>query len=226
MKSLVSVILAVYNGEKYLQESIETVFAQTYSPIELILINDGSQDRTEQIAQTYGSKIRYFYQPNRGQPAAANWGIRMALGSYIAFLDADDLYLPDKTALQVEVLTARPQVDFVFGHVEQFFSPELSLEMKEKLVCPTGTQPGYLAAAGLFRKECFERVGLFNEKQRMGVFIEWYMRSTEAGLKNALIPNQVMRRRIHGNNMAISSENSRLEYVQIVKAALKRRLIC
>lgn len=226
MKPLVSVILAVYNGEKYLNEAIETVLAQTYSPIELLIVNDGSQDRTESIAQTYGSKIRYFYQPNQGQPTAANLGIRMAQGSYLAFQDADDLYLSDKIALQVEFLEARPHVDLVFGHVEQFFSPELSLEVRGKLVCPSGINPGYLAAAGLFRKECFERVGPLNEEQRMGVFIEWYMRSTEKGLKNALIPNLVLRRRIHGNNMAISSEHSRLEYVQIVKAALKRRLIC
>jgi hypothetical protein len=80
-----------------------------------------------------------------------------------------------------------------------------------------------LAGAGLFRKECFEQVGLFNEEQRIGPFIDWYMRAEEMGLKSALIPQQVLRRRIHENNMGIHSQHSRLEYVQIVKMALQRR---
>ena len=147
----------------------------------------------------------------------------MAKGSYVAFLDADDLYLPEKTAVQVEFLEAMPLVDIVFGYVEQFFSPELPLEARSRWVCPAEITPGYFAAAGLFRKECFARVGPFNVKQRIGAFIEWYMRSTEQGLKHEMLPNQVFRRRIHGNNMGINFRNSRLEYVQIIKAALERR---
>jgi len=224
MKPLVSIIVAVYNGEKYLSEAIESVLAQTYAPIELVVVDDGSQDGTEQIAQKYGSSICYFLQTNQGQPAAQNQGLRMANGAYIAFLDADDLYMPDKIALQVDYLEAAPQIDFVFGHVEQFLSPELPPEISKQWECPKGTHPGYLAAAGLFRKECFEETGLFNEMQRIGVFIEWYMRAMERGLKSRLIPEKVLRRRIHENNMGIKNQHARLEYVQIVKTALKRRL--
>ena len=223
MKPLVSVILAVYNGEKYLREAIESVFEQTYSPIELLIINDGSLDTTEKIAKKYASKIRYFSETNRGQASAANLGLRMAKGTYIAFLDADDLYMPDKTALQVDLLETVPQADFVFGYVEQFFTPELAQEIQKKWICPSEISPGYLAAAGLFRKECFERVGPFNEEQRIGIFIDWYMRAMEDKLSNQLIPHKVLRRRIHGNNTGITHQHSRLEYVQIVKAALKRR---
>lgn len=221
---MVAVILTVYNGEKYLREAIESVLAQTYSPIEFVIVNDGSQDETDQIAREYLSKVRYFYQPNRGQPCAVNLGLSMATSPYIAFLDADDLYMRDKIALQMEFLQAMPQTDMAFGHVEQFFSPELAEEFIKKWVCPSGTFPGYLAAAGLFRRECFERVGLFNEEQRIGVFIEWYMRAVEKGLKIGLIPDLVLKRRIHENNMGIHSQHARLEYVKIVKAALKRRL--
>ena len=220
---LISVIIPVYNGEKYLAAAIESVFAQTYSQIELLLVDDGSQDATEQIAREYGAKIRYFPEANRGQPAAMNYALAMAKGAYIAFLDADDLYLPDKTALQVAFLEREAQVDFVFGYVEQFVSPELPQAEKEKWACPAESSPGYLAVAGLFRKECFERVGLFNEEQPIGVFIEWYMRAADRGLKNEVISNRVARRRIHDSNMGIYSQHRRLEYVQIVKAALTRR---
>jgi glycosyltransferase involved in cell wall biosynthesis len=225
MKPLVSVILAVYNGEKYLSEAIESVLVQTYAPLEIIVIDDGSQDRTSHIAKRYGSKIRYIDQENRGQPAAQNRGIQMAKGSSIAFLDADDFFTSEKIAIQVEFLEANPQIDYVFGYVEQFFSPELESELRKKWKCPSETTPGHLAQATLFRKECFERVGLFNENQRIGAFIEWYMRAEEKGLKKELIPNLVLRRRIHNNNMGIQFQNSRLEYVQIVKAALKRRTV-
>ena len=223
MNPLVSVLLSVYNGEKYLEEAIESALEQTYAPLEFIIINDGSQDRTEHVIAKYGSKVRYFYQSNQGQPAALNYGLSIAKGAYIAFLDADDLHLPEKTALQVDFLENRPQVDFVFGHVEQFSSPELSQEVQKKWVCPSGIAPGYLAAAGLFRKECFEKVGLFNEKQRIGAFIEWYMRASEMALQNELIPDLVLRRRIHENNMGIYSRHCRHEYLQIVKKALQRR---
>lgn len=224
MKPLVTVVMAVYNGGKYLKCALESLLSQTYFPIEIVLINDGSLDDTEKVAQYYPSQIHYLYQTNRGQPAAQNEGIFRAKGSYITFLDADDLHMPDKTALQVKFLEANPQFDFVFGHVEQFFSPELSLGIKKKWVCPSGTAPGYLAAAGLFRRECFERVGVFNEDQRIGVFVEWYMRAMEKELKYGLMPHKVLQRRIHENNMGIHFQNSRLEYIKIIKAALQRRL--
>ena len=224
MKPLVSVIIAVYNGEKYLGEAIESVLAQTYAPIELVILDDGSQDQTSQVAKRYGSKLRYFQQSNRGQPSAQNQAIRLTQGSYISFLDADDLYLPDKTALQMAFLEAHPQIDFVFGSVQQFFSPEAPLEFKQRWLCPPALTSGRLAAGGLFRKVCFEQVSFFNEEQRIGPFIEWYMRAMEKGLQEALIPNPVLQRRIHENNMGVHSQGSRLEYVRIVREALKRRL--
>ena len=228
MHPLVSVIIAVYNGEKYLSEAIESVLAQSYiesasTRIELIIIDDGSRDQTALIAEKYSSKIRYVYQPNQGQPTAINLGISLANGEYIAFLDADDLYLPDKIALQVELLRDEPQIDAVYGHVQQFISPELPLEIRGKWRCPPEIAPGFLAGAGLFRRELFERVGVFAAQRNIGSFIDWYMRATEKGVKNKLIENLVMRRRIHGNNIGVSSLNPRLEYLKIVKAALERR---
>jgi glycosyltransferase involved in cell wall biosynthesis len=213
----VSIVMAVYQGEKYLAAALESVFAQTFCSWELIVVNDGSKDRSEEIVKRYD--VRYFYQENRGQPAAQNFAIRKSQGRYIAFLDADDLYSPEKTALQVDFLEKNPKIDFVFGSVEQFISPELSGETK--WLCPSGISPGYLAAAGLFRKECFDRVGLFNEEQRIGPFIEWYMRAEEKGLCCKALPELVLRRRIHENNMGLQKE--RMAYVQIVREALKRR---
>lgn len=221
--SLVSVIMTVYNGEKYLAAAIESVLTQTYAPIEFIIINDGSQDRTEEIINSYGPKILSFYQQNQGQPSAQNRGISLASGQYIAFLDADDLYNPDKTVHQINWLKTHPQLNLVFGLVEQFISPELPPQIRNKWKCPTGTSSGYLAAAGLFRRKCFDLVGTFNENQRIGSFIEWYMRASEKGLKHEVIQTPVLKRRIHEHNIGIETQGARKEYIEIIKAALKRR---
>ena len=223
MNPQVSVLLSVYNGEKYLAEAIETVLGQTYSSIELLVINDGSTDATEEVVKRYGDRVRYFSQANEGQPSALNIGIAKVKSPYIAFLDADDLYLPDKIALQVDFLEKNSDIDFVFGSVEQFFCNELSQAKRENWICPSGISLGYLAAAGLFKRDCFERAGLFNQEYRIGSFIDWFMRAEEVGLKHGLIPNLVLRRRIHGNNTGMNSPNAKKSYVQIVTAALKRR---
>jgi len=221
--SLVSVILAVYNGEKYIEAAIESILEQTYTPIEILVINDGSKDDTEKTIQKYLPKIRYFSRPHQGQPAAQNFGISISTGSFLSFLDADDLHMPEKTFLQLQFLENKPEVDAVFGHVEQFFSPELSSIQKKQWIFPSGISPGYFASAALFRKKCFKTVGLFNEQQHIGVFIDWYMRSTEKGIISDVIPEKVLQRRIHENNMGISCKNSHLEYIKVVQNALKRR---
>jgi glycosyltransferase involved in cell wall biosynthesis len=220
---LVTVILAVYNGEKYLKEAIDSILEQTYIPLEIVVIDDGSDDGTGLIAHKYYSDIRYVFQTNQGQSAAMNVGLQLAKGSYIAFLDADDLFLPDKTLLQVNYLQTTPHMDMVFGHVEQFISPELDKKTSKRWKCPPGNSPGFLAQAGLFRKNCFERIGFFDPQHRIGAFIDWYMRSQEQGLKSLLMPHLVMRRRIHGGNIGLRHADPCHEYLQIVKTALTRR---
>ena len=97
---LVSVIIPVYNGEKYLRESIDSIFSQTYTPIEVIVVDDGSTDQSKAIARSF-PQIRYLFQNNSGHASARNRGIRAANADYISFLDSDDLWLPEKLLLQI-----------------------------------------------------------------------------------------------------------------------------
>src|SRR3982074_3555445 len=98
---LVSVIVPVYNGERFLAETLQSIINQQYRPLELIVIDDGSTDQTARIA-TSVSEVRYFYQRNQGVANARNAGLAAARGELIAFLDADDLWQPNKLSLQVE----------------------------------------------------------------------------------------------------------------------------
>ena len=100
-KFLVSCIVPVYNGERYLREALDSILAQTYRPLEIIVADDGSADGTAGVVATFGDQVRYVRQHNQGPSSARNLGIRVPTGDFIAFLDADDLWHPEKLARQI-----------------------------------------------------------------------------------------------------------------------------
>jgi glycosyltransferase involved in cell wall biosynthesis len=118
MSDLVSVIIPTYNRAKYIGEAIESVLAQTYSPIEIIVVDDGSTDNTCEIVAKYEPRVRYVYQNNAWCGAARNNGIRLATGKYTAFLDSDDLWLPEKLERDVEFLENHPKIGVVYSNCE------------------------------------------------------------------------------------------------------------
>ncbi|WP_293084415.1 glycosyltransferase family A protein, partial [Moorena sp. SIO4A1] len=128
-KPLVSTIIIFLNPEPFLQETIESVFAQTYDNWELLLVDDGSTDGSTEIAlqyaRQYPEKVRYLEHEghqNRGMSATRNLGIRHAKGEYIAFLDADDIWLPNTLAEQVVLLNAHPEAAMVYGPIQWWYS--------------------------------------------------------------------------------------------------------
>jgi glycosyltransferase involved in cell wall biosynthesis len=222
-KSLVSVIIPVYNCERYLAQATESALVQTYQPIEIIVIDDGSTDDSAQVAKRFSPSVQYVHQPNSGIGAARNSGINLAQGSFLAFLDADDVWVEDKLMQQMAVFKSTPGLDLVFGHVQQFISPELAENEKNKIYCPAEKMPGYVASAMLIKKESFFRIGLFETDWKIGEFINWYIRAKELGLKSFMLPEVVLKRRLHSYNMGIRGRDSRTDYVRILKASLDRR---
>lgn len=221
---LVSTIIPVYNGERYLAEAIESVLDQTYHPIEIIVVDDGSTDGSADVAKGFADpQVRYYYQPNRGLGAARNQGVNLSRGGFLAFLDADDVWLADKLTLQMAAFENNPELDMVFGHVSQFYSPELGTHLKEKRDREEEIMPGYFASTMLIKREAFFRVGPFATNWRVGEFVDWYSKAVEKGLESFLLPEVVTRRRIHSANMGIRERRSQTDYVRILKAALDRR---
>ena len=121
-RPLVSVIIPSYNAARYVAEAVASALAQTYQPLEIILINDGSTDDTEEVILPYVGKVRYFYQPNRGLSVTRNRAIALARGELIAFLDADDVWLPEKLARQVDCLTQNPRVGLVHTNYVKLYA--------------------------------------------------------------------------------------------------------
>jgi glycosyltransferase involved in cell wall biosynthesis len=220
--ALISVIIPVYNGERYIAEAIESVLSQECPPIEIIVVNDGSTDRTEEVLRSY-PKVQYLYQHRLGASSARNRGIRSSSREFLAFLDADDLWTHDKLRTQTALFRTDPDLDMVFGHVEQFYSPELEESLRGKVQFAPGSMPGYVPGAMLVKKTSFLKVGFFNEEFKIGEFIDWYTRALDYGLKSHLAPGVLLKRRIHDSNTGIKERDSRKDYLRVLKASLDRR---
>ena len=114
----VSVIIPTYKHRQYVTQAVESVLAQTYKNFEIIVVDDGSTDGTQDILAPFLDRIHYIYQSNQGLSAARNTGIHSSQGQYIAFLDADDLWLPEKLSLQVEKLDSNPEIGLVYSNMQ------------------------------------------------------------------------------------------------------------
>jgi glycosyltransferase involved in cell wall biosynthesis len=220
---LVSVIIPAYNAEPYLEEAISSVLGQDYRPIEIIVVDDGSTDDTAGVARGFGSSVRYEFQPNSGAGAARNKGVDLARGEFLSFIDADDLWGEGKLSAQMKVIREKPEADIVFGHVQQFYSPDMDEGQRRAISIPEETMQGFHAGTMLIRRDDFLRVGHFESDLKMGEFIDWYARAKECGLKSVMMDCVLMKRRIHSNNMGTRERSHQSDYLRVLRASLQRR---
>ncbi len=222
MTGNVSVIMPVYNGERYLHYAIESVLSQTLLPAEVIIVDDGSSDNSMSIANRYGDRITYIRKEHSGVAHTMNVGIEHARCEYIAFLDADDLWVNEKLEIQMRAIQSHP-VDMVFGYMKQFISPELSEQEKSEITIPNSVIPGYSRDTLFIKKDSLLRVGLFSTEFQIGEFIEWFSRATDVGLKSLMLPEILAMRRIHLSNMTRIENTDKRNYTRVIKSVLNRR---
>lgn len=175
-KPVVSIVMPAYNVAWCVARAIDSVLAQSLRGFELIVVNDGSTDDTRQVLQRYGDTLKVIDQDNAGMSAARNTGIRAARGEYVAFLDADDWWLPEKLSRQLELMRARPELGFCSTaarvenpqgeFVNDWHCPPLdTVNVLETLFSENAAIAGGCSAV-MVRKELFQRVGLFDESLR------------------------------------------------------------
>lgn len=221
---LVSVIIPTYNSASYLAEAIDSVFTQSYHTVEIIVVDDGSTDDTDAIAKQYLHNIQYVFQENKGTSAARNHGVTLAKGDLLAFLDADDLWMGDKLKQQIEAFSQQPELEAVFGQVQQFYSPELPpAERNRDAVRLAQPMAGYLPSAMVITPAAFARVGSFDAQMQINEFVDWYARAQDANLNSYMLPTIVTRRRLHRNNKGHQTQQRNAELVQLLKTTLSRR---
>ncbi|MEM6450513.1 MAG: glycosyltransferase family A protein [Cyanobacteria bacterium P01_D01_bin.105] len=219
----ISVIIPVYNGERFLAEAIESVLTQNYSPLEIIVVDDGSTDETRVVACRYMPAVHYIYQPNSGTSVARNTGVQQAKGELLAFLDADDVWMPQKLIRQVQALQAETDIGAVFGYVQQFHSAELTQAERDAIICPTAPMDGYLPSAMLIKRSAFDHVGPFDANLVFGEFVSWYARLKDSDVKTCLLATVVARRRLHQTNKGRQHQSYNAEMLMSLKALLDRR---
>lgn len=219
---LVTAAIPVRDGEAYLAEAIESVLAQSQPCDQVILVDNGSTDRSAEIAAGFGSPVEVVTEPRSGIGAARNAALRAARGDYLAFLDADDVWEAEKTTLQLAAFEAEPQLQLVFGHVRQFISPDLADEDAEGLRVPADPQPGQHLGAMLARREAIEAIGQWGEV-RVSDGLTFFLRARELGLAQTMLAETVMLRRVHGGNHSLSNRDQRREFALHLKRSLDRR---
>ena len=190
---LVSVVVPVFNGEAFLGEALESVFAQNYEPLEVIVVNDGSTDRSGEIAKS-DARIRYLEQPNRGASSARNLGVAVASGTFIGFVDADDVIPPTKFSDQIGYLLEHPEIDCVLGRQDWIEEPE---GLARDVVW--GDPDGIPLMSMVLRSNVLREIGGYVEEH--GGDMDMLVRLRASGHGIAVLPQMVLHRRYHGNNL-------------------------
>ena len=227
---LISCIVPVFNGERYLGEALDSILAQTYRPIEILVIDDGSTDGTVELVARYGDAIRYVRQNNQGAPTARNLGLSMARGGFVAFLDSDDLWHPEKLERQMARFEARPELDLCVTHLQRFWIPELETERKRfENHRFAEVLPGYVTQTLLARRNLFDSVGNFNTSRRVGDPMDWFLRAAELEAVMELLPDLLVYQRMHDGNLSVEPGTRGMKphmqdaILRVVKASLDRR---
>jgi glycosyltransferase involved in cell wall biosynthesis len=219
---MVSVIMPVFNGERYLAEAIESVLAQDYHPLELIVVDDGSTDGSAQIASGFGGEVRYTYQHNQGPAVARNMGLELARGEIIGFLDADDRWPPGRLDLQLACLAEDPSVEVVMGQAQYLRQrPDLdNAPETEELSDPLFL---FNLSATILRKSVFDIVGRFDPELYYCDDYDWFFRAQERGVRLVTLPQVTLHYRRHEGNITNDRDRGNSYFMRTLKKRLDRQ---
>jgi glycosyltransferase involved in cell wall biosynthesis len=216
----VSVVVAAFEEEAFVAEALESVLAQTYRPVEVIVVDDGSGDGTAEIAAAHG--VCVLRRSHRGAAAARNAGLAVARGEYWTIFDADDVMPPERLARQVAHLEEHPELGVVLGLTEAFVSPG---EPRPAHYNPAWDHGPFPACAGtmLARRTVLDAVGPFDETRRLTCDVEWLARVKDAGVRAGQVDHVSLRYRIHRGNTSADAPAVRLAMLKLLRESVGRR---
>jgi glycosyltransferase involved in cell wall biosynthesis len=221
-KVLISVIIPVYNGARFIHDSLKNILEQTKPPLEIIVIDDGSVDDSGTIVKSTYPDIHYRFQDNQGPAAARNAGLKIARGNTIAFQDIDDLWPENKLELQAKYLILNPTVEIVLGQTQIYIQKRN----------PTGEQifdkykdpwPSLSFGSALIRKSVFDTVGPLDETLQYAEDLDWFLKAKETGIKINFLDETVLFYNRHGDNMTKQIVSDKKHFITALKHSLNRR---
>ncbi|MDX6637121.1 MAG: hypothetical protein QOJ01_632 [Solirubrobacterales bacterium] len=217
---VVSVVIPVYNGERFLAEAIESVLAQNYEPLEIIVVDDGSTDGSAAIAERY--PVILLRGLNRGRSQARNAGIEAASGELVGFCDADDVWLGERLNLQVRHLLDHPEEGAVACMMEVFVEPGIERPRWLRGVLAE-TRRSLMPSALLIRREVLDRVGGFDPRFEVGEDGDLMLRMKESGVRMGSVDRVLFRYRIHDANSLHDREHHRKALFRVIHESVKRK---
>ncbi len=224
-RPLVSVIVPVHDGERFVAEAVRSALAQDVRPLEVVVVDDGSTDGTAAVVAGLGApEVVLVRQANAGHGAAKNAGVARSRGDVLAFLDADDVWLPGKLAAQLSVLEASPEVGLTVCRMRNVVDPSaadrLSPAQAERL---GGTPEAWLPSGLVVRRRAFEAIGPFDASLRIGNDTDWFARARAAGVRSAVVDQVLLERRIHAGNDTAAVADVHDDLLEVVRRTIARR---
>ena len=217
----VSVIIPVYNAERFLLEAVESVRRQDYQPMEVIVVDDGSTDSSAALISNFGDDIRFFSHEHQGPSAARNQGLAMARGNVIAFLDADDIWPQGRLHLQIKRLQHDPNLEVVLGRT-QYFGLLSAHRGKIRFEGPDNTAIIMSLGSAVIRKSTFEKVGNLDESLPNYEDLDWFLRAREKGVSTLILKHITLKYRMHEGNYS-RTQSSEQGLMRVLKKSVIRR---
>jgi glycosyltransferase involved in cell wall biosynthesis len=212
----------VYNAEQYLAAAIESVLAQDHTPVEIIVVDDGSTDASGGIARSYAA-VHYIRQTNLGASAARNAGIAIAQGAFLAFLDADDSWMPNKCRVQLAYMLQHPDVGFSFTWQRFMFEPGVVAPQWFPGQLLEQDHVAYIPSTLMVRKAAFDRVGGFDIALNRGEDTEWLLRAKDCGVPMGVVQETLLLRRVHSGNVSLMRPPDYGLLLRLLQQSIDRR---
>lgn len=220
----ISVLIPCYNAARYVEEALLSAFSQEVDLHEVVVVDDGSTDGSADRVRAFSNCVRVHRQANAGISGARNASLALATGDVMAFLDADDVWPDGSLGARIDALMTDDSIDYCYGRVEQFISPDVSPELASAhATAILDPRPARLAGSMLVRRRAFTRVGGFSSTFRLGETLDWVARADDLGIPSRSIPDLVLRRRLHVTNTGLMQQMSQSDYLTVARAALARR---
>jgi glycosyltransferase involved in cell wall biosynthesis len=220
---LVTVIVTVYNGEEFLGDAIRSILAQTYEPVDLLLINDGSTDGTAEIARSFGELIRYHHVDNCGIARVRNRALELVKGDLIAFLDADDLWPLNKLSVQVRHLMEHPEIQYSITRMKYFVHENSPVPKAFRRELLQGNHVGRIVSTLLARRSVFDSIGKFNPDLVPADDVDWFARAADLGVPMAILPDVLLHKRVHEANSSHQVARNNIALLKLFRESIHRK---
>lgn len=218
-RPLVTAIIPVYNGELHVRTALESVFAQDYHPYEVIVVDDGSTDKSAEIVSEF-KDVKLIRQSNQGVAVARNVALENAQGEFIAFLDQDDMWTPNKMSVQVQYFLDHPEIQYTLTHQQFFLEPGTTMPAWFREELYANPHPGHVPGTLMVRREVFDKIGNFETRYSHASDSDWLFRASKAELPMAVIPEMLLHRRIHAGNESGKAKIALGELRRVVKDSI------